>query len=175
MDSQILDKKNGNELLKLCELDRDQEWTLIYRASEDGFSSKKFHSKCDSKESTLTVIRTTKDEIFGGYVERTWESNGYWLDDASAFTFTLANYENKPFKFKISDSLGTKAVYCDEEKGPSFGHDDIELCSHSNVKLNSFYQFGGNFKNRKFIMKEAKTYFKTVDIEVYQKKKIKKN
>ncbi len=175
MNSTILDRRNGNDLMKLCEFDRDQEWDLIYRASDDGFSSKNFHSNCDNKASTLTVIKTTKKEIFGGYIERAWESDGYWLKDPNAFIFTLANSDNSSFKFKNADSMGTKAVYCDLEKGPSFGHDDIELCSHSNIKLNSFYQFGGNYKNRSFIMKESKTYFKTVDIEIYQKRKIKIN
>jgi len=35
------------DLMTLCEFPVDQEWNLIYRASQDGFEASNFDSKCD--------------------------------------------------------------------------------------------------------------------------------
>ena len=34
-----------------------QEWTLLYKASRDGFSSKTFHQKCDGVNETYTIVQ----------------------------------------------------------------------------------------------------------------------
>ena len=39
---------------------------LIYRASRDGFGADEFHSKCDGKRDTLSIIQTTNGYVFGG-------------------------------------------------------------------------------------------------------------
>ncbi len=55
--------KSFEEIMLLCEFPIEQEWDLIYKASEDGFEAAKFHSKCDNKSNTLIIIKSTK-----GYV-----------------------------------------------------------------------------------------------------------
>jgi hypothetical protein len=40
--SVILSKQQSLELLNLCQFSPDIEWTLLYRASQDGFESKHF-------------------------------------------------------------------------------------------------------------------------------------
>lgn len=47
---------------------------LIYRGSRDGFLSKNFHNKCDYKGETLSIIKSTKGYIFGGYTKINWDS-----------------------------------------------------------------------------------------------------
>ena len=49
--------------------------TLLYRASRDGWISSDFHSKCDYKGPTLTVIKCTGGYVFGGYANAAWTSN----------------------------------------------------------------------------------------------------
>jgi hypothetical protein len=50
LNSSILSNdKKINELMSLCELKFGQKWNLIYKASQDGFKSSDFHSKCDDK------------------------------------------------------------------------------------------------------------------------------
>ena len=49
--------------------------TLLYRASRDGWGSSHFHSKCDNKGPTLTVIKCTGGYVFGGYANAAWTSN----------------------------------------------------------------------------------------------------
>ncbi len=56
--------KSFEEIMLLCEFPIEQEWDLIYKASEHGFEAAKFHSKCDNKSNTLIIIiKSTK-----GYV-----------------------------------------------------------------------------------------------------------
>ena len=46
---------------------------LLYQASRDGWYSNNFHSCCDNKGPTVTVIESG-DNIFGGFTEQSWES-----------------------------------------------------------------------------------------------------
>ncbi|CAF3956738.1 unnamed protein product, partial [Rotaria magnacalcarata] len=45
----------------------NQKWDLIYRGSRDGFDSNAFHTRCDNQGSTMTVVRSTNNYLFGGY------------------------------------------------------------------------------------------------------------
>lgn len=52
--------------------------TLCYRASTHGWASSTFHTNCNNKGATLTVIKTTTGHIFGGYTSVSWRNaNGY--------------------------------------------------------------------------------------------------
>ena len=48
---------------------------LIYRASRNGWGAADFHSCCNYKGPTVTVIKSGK-YIFGGYTEQQWEHTG---------------------------------------------------------------------------------------------------
>ena len=45
---------------------------LLYRASRDGWAASNFHSCCDNKGPTVTVIKSG-NYIFGGYTEHEWK------------------------------------------------------------------------------------------------------
>ena len=45
---------------------------LLYRASRDGWAASIFHSCCDNKGPTVTVIKSG-NYIFGGYTEQEWK------------------------------------------------------------------------------------------------------
>ena len=49
------------------------EWRLLFRASRDGFAASAFHSKCDNKGPTVTVVKSGAN-IFGGFTEQPWTS-----------------------------------------------------------------------------------------------------
>ena len=51
------------------------EWRLLFRASRDGFAASAFHSKCDNKGPTVTVVKSGAN-IFGGFTEKPWASPG---------------------------------------------------------------------------------------------------
>ena len=48
-------------------------YTLLYRASRDGWYAANFHSCCDNKGPTVTVAKCG-NYIFGGYTEQPWEN-----------------------------------------------------------------------------------------------------
>ena len=62
-ESKILSFPQSIELLKLCEFPPYSKFTLLYRASRDGFAAEDFHSRCDRIIKTLTIIKV-KDEEF---------------------------------------------------------------------------------------------------------------
>lgn len=68
-DSTIVKDETKKTLLHdwLEEDGSDGEFNLLYRSSRDGRHDLTFHSKCDDKGSTLTIIETTDGHIFGGY------------------------------------------------------------------------------------------------------------
>ena len=47
------------------------EWRLLFRASRDGYAASAFHSKCDNKGPTITVVKSSAN-IFGGFTEMPW-------------------------------------------------------------------------------------------------------
>ena len=51
------------------------EWRLLFRASRDGFAASAFHSKCDNKGPTVTVVKSGAN-IFGGFTEKPWKNAG---------------------------------------------------------------------------------------------------
>lgn len=104
-----------NRLLKNYPNTNDLNYTLIYRASEDGDSAEIFHNKCDQIPYTLTVIKSTDGYKFGGFTEETWEGEDTTKKDDNAFCFSLT-------KNKIYDVINDEnAIVCDPSMGPTFG------------------------------------------------------
>lgn len=95
--------KNLDELLKKKDLN-GRKWSLLYQGSRDGFRASNFHSHCDNKPNTLTIVQSTSGNIFGGFTNAHWsspviETTQY---DKSAFIFNLVNNDNRPLIFEQS-------------------------------------------------------------------------
>ena len=52
---------------------RDGEWSLLYKASRDGWDPRDFHGRCDYKSPTITFVKSDCS-VFGGYTEKPWET-----------------------------------------------------------------------------------------------------
>ena len=164
------------KLTELCGFDTYQKWRLIYRGSSDGFSAKVFHSKCDEIKNTLTVIKSTNGNIFGGYASQPWSSVDKVITDRKAFVFSLINQKNDPFK-RQNAVRGIKSIKCSPSNGPCFGNGDICIASNSNANEDSYCNFGSSYKLRDyrcgteeamFIL--AGSYnFRVSEIEVFNK------
>ena len=61
------------ELLELCWFNSGDKFKLLYRKSEHGFDANDFHSKCDGKANTLTILKAN-GFIFGGLTKRKYWS-----------------------------------------------------------------------------------------------------
>ena len=52
---------------------QEGKWKLLFRGSRDGFQAETFHSKCDNKGPTVTIVKRGNN-IFGGFTEISWNS-----------------------------------------------------------------------------------------------------
>ena len=77
--------KNNDEILKKKTIN----YKLLYRETRDGDKAQTFHSKCDNKKPTLSIIKTKKGMRFGGYTEQTWNGNVSWKKDDKSFCFSI--------------------------------------------------------------------------------------
>jgi hypothetical protein len=78
--SRIIDESLSQKLEELLEK-KDlncQKWSLLYRGSRDGFRASNFHSHCDNKPITLTIIKSTSGNIFGGFTSAHWNQDDSW-------------------------------------------------------------------------------------------------
>ena len=152
---------------------RDQRWELIYKASRDGFDADAFHSHCDNKGPTMTIIRSNNNYLFGGYTSVAWTSTSAYKNDANAFLFTLTNPHNiSPTKYHIDPAKTGNAVYHLSSCASIFGGcQDLVLHANSNSNASSITTFPTSYidttgkGNATFTGAQN---FTTSDIEVFK-------
>ena len=135
---------------------------LIYDAKRDGDSASTFHSLCDYKGSTLTIISTSDNKKIGGFLSKSFGGNQDYISDNNAFLFSL-NYNQK------YPSLNQGNNYQDLKfQGPIFGSTSIYiennfLSSNRNryCSYTKRYDFGRRNNDKDF-------YFKVINLEIYQ-------
>ena len=73
-EAEILTNKEHRQILSgWLPADLKGEWRLLFQASRDGFAAEAFHSKCDNKGPTVTIVKSG-EFIFGGFTEVSWTS-----------------------------------------------------------------------------------------------------
>ncbi|CAF3618799.1 unnamed protein product [Rotaria sp. Silwood1] len=151
----------------------NQQWELIYKASRDGFDANAFHSRCNNKGPTMTIIQSNNNYLFGGYTAIPWTSNVTYVNDTTAFLFTLTNpHDISPTKYLINPGNIGSAVYHHSAYGPTFGSGhDIYLANVSNSNNSSYIGFPSGYVDT--TGKGNNTFtgarnFTTSDIEVYK-------
>ena len=159
----IKDKKQVDIMEKWISPKKFFKCKLLYDAKENGDKVSTFHSLCDNKGATLTIISTSDDKIFGGYLSISFSENSGWIHDDNAFIFSL-NYNEK-----YSSLDNTYTFYGGKDRGPTFGGYNIEVfdnfLSHEKNKYNPYsgtYKFHERYKGSK------DQYFKVNDLMVYQ-------
>jgi hypothetical protein len=140
-----------NELPPILLAFQNKRITLLYRGSRDGFQDSSFHSRCDGKPHTITIIETTKGFIFGGYTPIAWESStmAYKADDSlTSFIFTLKNARNtSPRLFELKSNCKQSAIYCYSHYGPTFGGGHDICVSWAGPSAPTYTNFGNSYNN----------------------------
>jgi hypothetical protein len=166
------------ELIELCKFSPNDKWSLLYRATRDGFGSSDFHTRCDGHSNTLTLLKAKESQfIFGGFTSAKWDSFSGDKADPNAFIFSLTNKDNKPVKMKIDPNKHRRAIYCHSNYGPSFGC-DIFISNHANTTMKSRSYLGDTYSNLPYAFgtNKAKTFLAGTyilqldEIEVFQRK-----
>jgi hypothetical protein len=121
---------------------------LLFRGSRDGWSAKIIHSKIDGQGPTITIIKTQKGKIFGGFASVSWESNAtkhYY--NGSAYVEHSKNYKPDKNTFLFSVDLAIKNsrnlseeygyIVCRSDYGPIFGDHDLYVPADANTGKSS--------------------------------------
>ena len=149
----------------------DQRWTLIHKASKDGFDAASFHTHCNNQAPTMTIIRSNNNCLFGGYTAVPWTSDGTYKNDATAFLFTLTNPHNiPPTKYLVTASSAASAVMHNATHGPYFGNSALHVsdgsnASNSNIGFPNVYTDSTGKGNATFTGAAA---FLVFDMEVFK-------
>ena len=119
---------------------------LCWRASRDGWSSSTFHSNCDNKKPSVTIIKVGQ-YIFGGYTTVSWDGSGY-NQASGSFIFSLRNKENRPsFKAPLKSQGTPYAIYAGSNYGPTYGGGhDLYISSNAASNTNSHTDFGSTYQ-----------------------------
>ena len=147
--------KNLEEILKNKSLN-NKKWTLLYRASRDGFGASDFHSRCDNKSNTITLIKAENGNIFGGFIKENNETtayNDYFYRgqtnnqyNRNSFIFSLVNNENRLLLFDYNNNAIRNSG---QSYGPIFG-EDIVIYNNSNMNNDSYSNLGTHYSHSEF-------------------------
>ena len=180
IDSYLLYKKDDIEFLnnrllqdKYVPKGKVVKYKLLYRCSKNGENARDFHKFCDNFPQTLTVIKSVKGKIFGGYTEQTWKDDdikkmGTLKKDNKAFLFSLNkkkiynNYSDQP------------AIWCHESYGPCFyGKGNFTIYSkekliNEKMKTNKAKECTFSIMEKDYELTDGEESFNALEIEVFQ-------
>ena len=147
--------------------DTPKEFSLLYKSSRDGYSCKDFHSKCDKKGPTVTIIQSNSGYKFGGYTSVDWDvSLNSYKKDELAFLFSL----NKKLKYPILKEKQDNAIWTSSNYGPIFGGNDL-LTSANFKSSNNYCNKSITYQTKEISELNGGQYnFSIIEMEVYQVK-----
>jgi len=172
IDSKILKPNEKKQMLKwLPKVDRNKKWKLMYRASKHGFGSSQFHAKVDNKSgTTVSIIQSTMNHVFGGYTTIAWTSSGNYASDNNSWIFLVRAGKNitpKKGKWKVTQTQ--YSVYHSSGNGPTFGGGhDFCVTNAANTNTSSYANAGHSYacpKNNNLLAGQYN--FSVKDMETY--------
>ena len=137
----------------------------LFDSSLHGDTAFQFHSKCDYKYNTISIIETNAGHRFGGYTSECFESPEEYFDkkDNLSFVFSLD-------KMRIYDvNKGKYAISCDKNYGPYFRDDHICIVDEFFSKESGTCIKGKGFNTTKnYELNSGKKYFTIKRLQVFQ-------
>ena len=140
------------------------KYTLLFRASRDGYRASNFHSKCDGKSNTVTLVETITGRRFGGFTDAQWDQSENYKKGSNGFIFSLDN--NEIYYNKNNQNN----IYCTSSYGPAFGGGhDFYICDSCNSNNSSYDSSGSSYEtNGKQYALAGSSSFLVRDYEVFQ-------
>lgn len=176
----ILDENLKSTFSNLLNYQRDVTFKLLYRGSRDSFDKYQFRSKCTESRDSITLVKTTGGFIFGGYTAISWQdsffhssySTGTYVNDLTAFIFSLVNKHNHPVLMKVKN--GFDAISRNLDGCLTFGKgneificDKSNACSKSSSNLGTSYQLADGYFSSGDSLAEGRN-FQVQELEVFQ-------
>lgn len=112
-------------------------YELLYKASIDGEAASVFHSLCDEKGASITVVKVLNGSKCGGFTPLSWKTNGCWQKDPSLRSF-VCNLDNKT-KFNLRENYN-HALDFHENKLSCFGGYALQLTDNNLSNKNGICQ-----------------------------------
>ena len=113
---------------------KPMKYKLLYRGTDNNFTAVNFHKFFDSKGSTITLLKSGKGKIFGGYTDIPWSAKGGWRKrNAKSFLFTM-DAEGQLTKLGSKD--GRNETYHDKDYLVCFG-DTLTVYAKLNRRMDS--------------------------------------
>ena len=177
IDSKVIDHEQYNLIKKwLTSKYQSMQPKLLYRGQKDGMSGSSFHSKCDGKGATLTIMKcesksNPSDVIkIGGFLDQSWLSSPHWIYSKEAFLFSVT----AKLKCPVSANMEQYAAYGEASYGPTFGGGNDLLLqgdfSNLTIRQHSYAncaQLATVANDSKGGRKKKGGQFKVVEIEVF--------
>jgi len=156
----------------------NRELELLYRATENGFEATSFHSKCNNQGASLVIVKSTDENIFGGYTSVGWKggTNNY-IPDTKSWLFTMVNQHGiVPTKYNVS--MQQYGIYDNDDYGPTFGGGhDFNVSNNSNSNTSSYTNFPHSYTDTTGVGRDTLTTynFQCEEVEVYKVVKFNSN
>ncbi|KAG9288948.1 hypothetical protein G9A89_019570 [Geosiphon pyriformis] len=94
----------------------------LFRASRDGFNDGTFHSRCDNKGPTFTIVKLSSNNIIvGAYNPLNWTSNSGYQSSISTFIFQFSDSSSQSGQIGRITTYYQHAVYNYSSYGLTFG------------------------------------------------------
>ena len=141
---------------------------MLYSTNIDGSSCSTFHYNCDGVFPTITIVRDTNGNKFGGYTTTSWGQSNVSSDyarDQDAFTFDITRKK----KYVLTDKFSRCSIYRNNNYGPTFG-DHFLYISNSCTSNSSSYTNTRPIYNSScnLLGNSGTTYFQVSYYEVYK-------
>ena len=144
---------------------------LLYRGSRDGMKAAAFHRMCDGKNDTVSVIKDTNGNVFGGFADKAWSSQESSVKSEKSFLFSLkSSLGNHAVKFPV-DTRDPNSLRHHPSCMCAFGSTDLYIGdpenSNSTIDIRKAYKNPSSTFSASYCTGGHKT-FAVHEIEVYQ-------
>lgn len=148
---------------------KEIKYKLLYKGTKNGDKSLNFHTRVDGVRNTLSLVKTKKGAIFGGFTSQTWNQiGGFGKVDPLAFCFSL------DLKKIYNSQSNHIATLCSDGYGPYFKGVNTIFGIYNNFfteggwcdYTTAAYSFGKFDKNFEITNGEQK--FEVEEVEVFK-------
>ena len=140
-------------------------YELLYKASIDGEAASVFHSLCDEKGASITVVKVLNGSKCGGFTPLSWKTDGCWQKDPSLRSF-VCNLDNKT-KFNLRENYN-HALDFHDSKLSCFGGYTLQLADKNLSNKNGICQACDyQIQSPTDLIGINENNFQAVDIEIF--------
>lgn len=140
-------------------------YELLYKARIDGEAASVFHSLCDEKGASITVVKVLNGSKCGGFTPLSWKTEGCWQKDPSLRSF-VCNLDNKT-KFNLRDNYN-HALDFHNNKLSCFGGYTLQLTDKNLSNKNGICQACDyQIQSPTDLIGINENNFQAVDIEIF--------